>query len=107
MDNIHVPSIYCIYIYMPPRSFGDKGHIVHINIVNCRYGRMLFSNYSSAFNTIVPSKLVIKLRDLGLNTTLCDWILNFLMDRPQAVRIGSTASSTLTLNTGAPQGVCA
>ncbi|KAI3357837.1 hypothetical protein L3Q82_016227 [Scortum barcoo] len=51
-----------------------------------------------------PSKLVTKLRDLGLNSALCDWILNFLMGRPQAVRMGSTTSSTLTLNTGAPQG---
>ncbi|KAI3376417.1 hypothetical protein L3Q82_016438, partial [Scortum barcoo] len=32
------------------------------------------------------------------------WILNFLTGRPQAVRMGSTTSSTLTLNTGAPQG---
>ncbi|KAI3376583.1 hypothetical protein L3Q82_016463, partial [Scortum barcoo] len=56
------------------------------------------------FNTIVPSKLVTKLRDLGLNSALCDWILNFLTGRPQAVRMGSTTSSTLTLNTGAPQG---
>ncbi|KAI3362648.1 hypothetical protein L3Q82_001632 [Scortum barcoo] len=44
------------------------------------------------------------LRDLGLNSALCDWILNFLTGRPQAVRMGSTTSSTLTLNTGAPQG---
>ncbi|KAI3370888.1 hypothetical protein L3Q82_007399 [Scortum barcoo] len=65
---------------------------------------MLFIDYSSAFNTIVPSKLVTKLRDLGLNSALCDWILNFLTSRPQAVRMGSTTSSTLTLNTGAPQG---
>ncbi|KAI3356652.1 hypothetical protein L3Q82_003286 [Scortum barcoo] len=26
----------------------------------------------------MPSKLVTKLRDLGLNSALCDWILNFL-----------------------------
>ncbi|KAI3355726.1 hypothetical protein L3Q82_004316 [Scortum barcoo] len=43
--------------------------------------------------------LVTKLRDLGLNSALCDWILNFLTSRPQAVRMGSTTSSTLTLNT--------
>ncbi|KAI3369238.1 hypothetical protein L3Q82_007780 [Scortum barcoo] len=65
---------------------------------------MLFIDYSSAFNTIVPSKLVTKLRDLGLNTALCDWILNFLTGRPLPVQMGSTTSSTLTLNTGAPQG---
>ncbi|KAI3352074.1 hypothetical protein L3Q82_020887, partial [Scortum barcoo] len=39
-----------------------------------------------------------------LPIALCDWILNFLTGRPQAVRMGSTTSSTLTLNTGAPQG---
>ncbi|KAI3369147.1 hypothetical protein L3Q82_026106 [Scortum barcoo] len=68
-------------------------------------------NKDSAFNTIVPSKLVTKLRDLRtsaqqLNSALCDWILNFLTGRPQAVRMGSTTSSTLTLNTGAPRAVC-
>ena len=31
------------------------------------YVRMVFIDYSSAFNTIVPSKLIIKLRALGLN----------------------------------------
>ncbi|KAI3357049.1 hypothetical protein L3Q82_003683 [Scortum barcoo] len=31
-------------------------------------------------------------------------LLNFLTGRPQAVRMGSTTSSTLTLNTGTPQG---
>jgi hypothetical protein len=65
---------------------------------------MLFIDYSSAFNTIVPSKPTVKLRDLGLNTALCDWILSFLTGRPQAVRIGNATSSTQTLNTGAPQG---
>ena len=68
------------------------------------YVRMLFIDYSSAFNTIVPSKLVIKLRDLGLNSALCDWILNFLTGRRQAVRMGNITSSSRTLNTGAPQG---
>jgi hypothetical protein len=34
------------------------------------YVRMLFIDYSSAFNTIVPSKFITKLRTLGLNTSL-------------------------------------
>ncbi|KAK1794705.1 hypothetical protein P4O66_001415 [Electrophorus voltai] len=65
---------------------------------------MLFVDYSSAFNTIIPSLLTTKLEDLGLHTSLCDWISNFLTDRPQSVRVGNCASSTLTLSTGAPQG---
>ena len=60
---------------------------------------------SSAFNTIVPSELITKLRILGLNTSLCNWILDFLTGRPQVVRVGSNTSATLILNTGAPQ-VC-
>jgi hypothetical protein len=67
--------------------------------------RIPFIDYSSAFNTIVPTKLITKIRTLGLNTSLCNWILDFLMGRPQVVRVGNNTSATLILNTGAPQGV--
>jgi hypothetical protein len=36
------------------------------------YVRMLFIDHSSVFNTIVPMRLVTKLRTLGLNTSLCN-----------------------------------
>ncbi len=61
-------------------------------------------DYSSAFNTIVPATLVVKLQTLGLNRSLCSWILDFLTGRSQMVRMGNNTSSPLTLNTGAPQG---
>ncbi|KAK3534564.1 hypothetical protein QTP86_016659, partial [Hemibagrus guttatus] len=41
---------------------------------------------------------------LGINTSLCNWILDFLTGRPQSVRIRNSTSSTTKLNTGAPQG---
>ena len=66
--------------------------------------RMLFIDFSSAFNTIIPQQLILKLVQLGINTSLCNWLLDFLTGRPQAVRVGSNTSSTITLNTGAPQG---
>uniref|UniRef100_A0A3B1JXT7 Reverse transcriptase domain-containing protein n=1 Tax=Astyanax mexicanus TaxID=7994 RepID=A0A3B1JXT7_ASTMX len=65
---------------------------------------MLFIDFSSAFNTIIPQNLTRKLSSLGLNTPLCNWILDFLTGRPQSVRFGGSTSSTITLNTGAPQG---
>ncbi|KAK1791630.1 hypothetical protein P4O66_013631, partial [Electrophorus voltai] len=68
------------------------------------YVRMLFIDFSSAFNTIVPQHLIGKLSLLGLNTSLCNWILDFLTVRPQSVQIGSSTSNTTTLSTGAPQG---
>ncbi|KAK3513811.1 hypothetical protein QTP70_028861 [Hemibagrus guttatus] len=67
------------------------------------YVRMLFIDFSSAFNTIIPQHLIEKLSLLGLNTSLCNWILDFLTRRPQSGRIGNSFSSTTTLSTGAPQ----
>ena len=44
---------------------------------------MLFIDYSAAFNTIVPSKVIIKLMVPGLNPALCNWVLDFLTVRPR------------------------
>jgi hypothetical protein len=68
------------------------------------YVRMPFIDYSSAFNIIVSSKLINNLRTLGLNISLCNWILDFLTGRPQVARVGNNTSTTLILNTGSPQG---
>ena len=60
---------------------------------------------SSAFNTIIPAKLHHKLiHDLHFPETLCDWILDFLLNRHQVVKINNIVSSPITLSTGAPQG---
>ena len=60
---------------------------------------MLFNDYSSAFNTIVPFKLIPKLRALGLNPALSHWDLDFEVEK-----VGNNTSAMLILNTGAPQG---
>ena len=68
------------------------------------YVRILFVDFSSAFNTIIPSRMVDKLFDLGVNANTCRWIKDFLTDRPQTVSMGSNHSPVLTLSTGPPQG---
>ena len=65
---------------------------------------MLFIDYSSAFNTIFPTKLITKLRTLGLTNSLCNWILDFLTVHPQVLRVGNNTSATLIFNRGVPQG---
>lgn len=65
--------------------------------------RTLFVDYSSAFNTIIPDILIRKLSDLGLCSHICYWIMDFLTNRPQSVKLGPHKSSTLTLSTGSPQ----
>ncbi|KAF7662859.1 hypothetical protein LDENG_00225120 [Lucifuga dentata] len=68
------------------------------------YVRMLFIDYSSAFNTIIPDILVDKLTDLDSPPPHCAWIKDFLTDRPQSVKVGPLCSSTLMLSTSFPQG---
>ena len=97
------------FAYRPNRSIDDAISIaLHTALSNLdkrnTYVRMLLIDYSSVFNTIVHTKLVTKLRTLGLNTSLCNWILDILTGRPQVVRVGNITSAMLTINTGAPQG---
>ncbi len=98
------------FAYRPNRSTDDAisqvlhSSLTHIDSKNGNYVRLLFIDYSSAFNTIVPTKLAVKLSDLGLDTSLCDWIQDFLTARPQVVKVGQFTSNSITLNVGAPQG---
>ena len=69
------------FTYRPNRSTDDTISItLHTSLSHLykrnTYVRMLFIDYSSAFNTIVPTKLITKLRTMGLNTSFCNWILD-------------------------------
>ena len=68
------------------------------------YCRLLFVDYSSAFNTISPFKLYHKLIALDFDPSLCRWILDFLLDRSQVVKVGKNYFKSLVINTGSPQG---
>ncbi|KAK3572881.1 hypothetical protein QTP86_009528, partial [Hemibagrus guttatus] len=47
------------------------------------YVRILFVDFSSAFNTIIPDLLQTKLMEISVPTPICQWITNFLTDRQQ------------------------
>jgi hypothetical protein len=74
------------FAFRPNRSTDDAitialyAALTHLDKKNT-YVRMLFIDYSSAFNTIVPTKL----RALGLNPALCNWVLGFLTGHPQVL----------------------
>ncbi len=95
------------FAYRPNRSTDDAisqvlhSSLTHIDSKNGNYVRLLFMDYSSAFNTIVPTKLAVKLSDLGITSSLCDWIQDFLTARPQVVKVGQFTSNSITLNIGA------
>ena len=67
------------------------------------YVRSVFIYFSSAFNTLKPS-VMNKLRTLNMSQIMCKFILDFLTNRDQRVRINDILSSVLSISTGAPQG---
>ncbi|KAI4879650.1 hypothetical protein NFI96_006824, partial [Prochilodus magdalenae] len=88
------------FAYRPNRSTGDAiSTTLHLALTHLddrdTYVGMLFIDFSSAFNTIIPQHLIGKLNLLGLNTSLSNWILDFLTGRPQSVRIRRNTSSPL------------
>ncbi|KAI4891225.1 hypothetical protein NFI96_010449 [Prochilodus magdalenae] len=79
------------FAYRPNRSTDDAiSTTLHLALTHLdnrnTYVRMLFIDFSSAFNTIIPQHLIGKLNLLGLNTSLSNWILDFLTGRPQRTR---------------------
>ncbi|KAK7497458.1 hypothetical protein BaRGS_00011300 [Batillaria attramentaria] len=80
-------------------SFGLFYALHHLENPNT-YARILFVDYSSAFNTIIPAKLFEKIEKIGVPHVMCLWILDFLLKRPQVVKVGDNVSSPLILSTG-------
>nr|AAA83744.1 orf2 [Batrachocottus baicalensis] len=66
--------------------------------------RVMFFDFSSAFNTIQPLLLRDKLEQTGVDHHLTAWILDYLTNRPQYVRIRECESDRVSCSTGAPQG---
>ena len=97
------------FAYKANRSTDDAVSLIlhtalsHLEKANT-YVRLLFVDFSSAFNCINPTKLVMRMHAQGLPESICLWTKDFLTNRPQHVRLGDTTSSTIVLNTGLPQG---
>lgn len=69
------------------------------------FARLLFIDFSSAFNCIQPHILAERLRDIhSINPGLIAWLMDFLTERPQRVRVNGVLSDTLVSSTGSPQG---
>ncbi|XP_062850752.1 uncharacterized protein LOC134313413 [Trichomycterus rosablanca] len=68
------------------------------------YVRILFVDFSSAFNTVNPGILSYKLSQLTVPPAMCQWITSFLTGRTQQVKLGEVTSHTRTVSTGTPQG---
>ena len=61
-------------------------------------------DFSKAFDRISHNVLIRKLVDVGVRLCLIPWIIRFLSDRRQRVKIGEAFSDWLPLNADVPQG---
>jgi sarcosine oxidase/L-pipecolate oxidase len=59
---------------------------------------------SKAFDSVIHSKLLYKLKQYGLSDDLYVWIKNFIMGRIQATRIEGHVSQVKPVVSGVPQG---
>lgn len=101
----HLPSIQ--YAYQSNRSTDAITIAMHTALCHLEHNgthvRMLFIDFSFAFNTILPDILTNKLLHLGLPTTICTWMKDFLTNWSQNIRLSSLLSSSISLSSGAPQ----
>ncbi|CAM4658728.1 unnamed protein product [Leuciscus chuanchicus] len=89
----------------------DDAKIFILNIIHKHLeipstsARLLFADFSSAFNTMQPHILAEKLiTRFHLNHQLILWIIDFLTNRSQRVLVNHTLSDNLFTSTGSPQG---
>lgn len=89
-------------------SFNAVSSVFHSTFTHLEswdfYVMLLFLDFSSAFNTIIPHTLANKHQLLRLTSSLCNWVLDFLTHQPQRVKFYGTASSPIILNTGSAEG---
>ena len=99
-----------------PRQYARHGHSTTHALIylmqaiheatdtgNCAV-RIFFADFSKGFDIIDHNILLEELRSFDIDQTLFFWVRAFLMNRTQAVRIGSSLSSWKHVHGGVPQG---
>ena len=82
----------------------DIYHHICQAIDNNQYACMVFCDVSKAFDRVWHKGLIFKLKQLGIDGELLEWIANYLNNRQQRVVIKSCMSDYKSTNVGVPQG---
>ena len=82
----------------------DIYHNICQAIDNNQYACMVFCDVSKAFDRVWHKGLIFKLKQLGIDGDLLEWISNYLDNRQQRVVLKSSMSSFKSTNAGVPQG---
>ena len=61
-------------------------------------------DFSKAFDRLRHDLIIKRLRECGFSSSLIMWMMNYLEERRQHVKIGTSFSSSLEVTSGVPQG---
>ncbi len=75
------------------RQFGNKDKVLSVYV-----------DFEKAYDMVWKNGLMIKLKKLGINGHMYDWVADFLDGRTARVRLGNTLSDPFELENGTPQG---
>ena len=64
----------------------------------------IFFDYRKAFDSVPHRPLIVKLRSLGVDDCIVNWVKNYLAERCQVVAVDGVESDPLPVLSGVPQG---
>ena len=63
-----------------------------------------YMDFRKAFDTVPHQRLITKLKSYNIKGPILNWIISFLSDRSQFVKINNSTSNNLKVSSGVPQG---
>ena len=91
---LHKPSLTCYISVIQAQMHRSK-----------QYARILLLDFSKAFDLINHNILLQKIASFGLPNIFMKWVVSFLNERTQQVKLGNTQSDWNHLHGGVPQGI--
>ena len=82
----------------------DIYHHICQTFDNNQFSCMVFCDVSKAFDRVWHKGLILKLKQVGIEGELLEWINDYLSNRQQKVAIKNCSSSLRRVNAGVPQG---
>ena len=76
----------------------------NLHLKNKHQTDVIYLDFAKAFDSVVHAKLLHKLEGCSISGLTLKWIKEFLNNRTQCVKIGSSISSSSLVRSGVPQG---